>query len=156
MVRIEHLEADIELRHGIELRACAELVEAVVGVATVTGICPHCREIADEPRERTGAGRSGHQRRIDYVPGGGVVLDAGVAAEPGRLPAWIPDMLVRSERTPCLGQLDLGAVSEYPVGKPAGSDAGRSVVNLGRYLTGAKTDGALRDARVDANHVAAG
>src|SRR5262245_37146710 len=154
-MRIEDFKTDVELRHRVVLGPRAHLVKAVVGTAAVTKIRPHRGKVADDPRDRSGAYGAGHQRGIENPGRFAVVIDAGIAAEPRRLPARVPNMLIGGEYAPRTGQLYCRSGSEDPVDNPDDADAGRGVVDLGNCLPGAEPDGALGVARVNPNHVAA-
>src|SRR5262245_14950984 len=154
-MRIEELESDVELLHRVPLRAATDFPEGVVGVAVVAGVRPDRGEVSDEPRERSGAYRPGYERRVENRRGIAVVIDAGVAADQRRLPAWIPDVLIGRLHAPGAGQLDLGAGREDAVGDPADRDARGGIVKLRHPLTGAEGGRAIGVAHIDADLVAA-
>src|SRR5262245_19731918 len=117
-LRIEYLQADIEVRVRIELRPRADLVEAEVGIAAIA------RERDDAASEAASA--TADHRRIDQPRRRGIVVGLHVAAEEAGLPARVPDVLVERDHVPDARELDLGAGAKdaFHLEGPAGAGAG--------------------------------
>src|SRR5262249_40973956 len=151
-VRPQHVNADVEIRMRIPLRARAELPVAVVRVAV--------RHVGDRTAE---AGRSRHEaastRTADDGLGVAVVVDLSVAAIHRGAPLRVPQMLVEAVDGERRGQLDIRAARAGAgidaVRDPAEPGVVAGAVHLPRALArGDVADRAFRVGRLRAELIA--
>src|SRR5262249_41417541 len=125
------VDADVEIRMRVPLRARTHLPEAEARVA----------RIARQRRDGDVAGRShrsdaadrgtaGAEVRGDDRGRGAVVVDLGVAAVDRRAPPRAPQVLREAGDSPDRGQLDVGAGVVHAVGGPGEAGIVAGVVHL--------------------------